>query len=83
MSDQEERKPFDEREHFVVQMGVFMPEGTVLDDARRISLRYVVNKDHVQQSYAGRDIIAQVIRDKAEELIRAIYEQMDKAGERE
>lgn len=79
MSDEESaRKSFDEKEHFVVQMGVFMPEGTVPTDARRISLRYIVNKDHVKQSYVGRDLIAMVIRDKAEELINGIYEQMDR-----
>lgn len=73
-----EEKPFDEREHFVVQMGVFMPEGTVLDDARRISVRYIVNKDDIQQNRVARDLVSLVIRDRAEELIRAIYEQMDR-----
>lgn len=73
-----EKKNFEEREHFVVQMGVFMPEGTVPEDARRISLRYIVHKDQIQESTVARDLVALVIRDKAEELIKGIYEQMNR-----
>jgi hypothetical protein len=74
----DEKKIFDEREHFVIQMGVFVPEGVVPDDARRISLRYIVNKDHVVQTNIGREIIAMTIRNRAEDLIQEIYKQMDR-----
>jgi hypothetical protein len=79
MSDEESRKKsFDEREHFVVRMGVFMPEGLVPDDARRISVRHLVDKDHLTQSVITRSLVAYAIRERAEELITAIYDQMDR-----
>ena len=73
-----DEQAFDPREHFVVQMGVFMPEGMVLDDARRISNRGMIDKVLLAQGVAPRQMIAHEIRKRTEELIQAIYEQMDR-----
>lgn len=79
MSEQEEkRSSWDPGEHLQIDMGVFMPEGVVPEDARRIAVRGLLDKDHVTQGVASRQIIGYEIRRRAEELIKTIYEQMDR-----
>jgi hypothetical protein len=74
----EEKPSWNPDDHFQLRMGVGMPEGLVPDDARRISTHRFKHKDDIASSVAGRQIIAIVIRDAAEELIKTIYEQMDR-----
>jgi hypothetical protein len=63
-----------------LRMGVGMPEGSVPEDARRISVRYFISKTVMTSapSQVRREIIALEIRTRAEELIRTIHEQMDR-----
>jgi len=63
-----------------LRMGVGMPEGSVPEDARRISVRRFISKEVMTSTHSTvrRDIIAIEIRGQAEQLIKAIYEQMDR-----
>jgi UDP:flavonoid glycosyltransferase YjiC (YdhE family) len=80
MSDQESDLPDFMDGVLELRMGVGMPEDSVPEDARRISVRAFISKAVMTSTsrQVRREIIALEIRKRAEELIRTIHEQMDR-----